>query len=145
MLLLEKNSNISYCEYFQVFLSNKTNLFLALSLVFISIIAYPLILPHISHPSMIYHIGIHIASFDVALFLTLISVWSFKKTKSKRVLLTSLSFGTLLVVEFLYLLQSSNVLGEYHLPYIGVEAPHILLLFMLVFFAVGVARVEKRW
>jgi hypothetical protein len=26
-----------------------------------------------------------------------------------------------------------------------VEAPHILLLFMLVFFAVGVARVEKRW
>jgi len=142
--LLEKNSNISYCEYFQVFLSNKTNLFLALSLVFISIIAYPLILHHTSHPSMIYHIGVHIASFDVALFLTLISVLSFKKTKSRRVLLTSLSFGTLLVVEFSYLLQSSNVLGEYHLPYIGVEAPHILLLFMLVFFAVGVARVEKR-
>jgi hypothetical protein len=93
---------------------------------------------------MIYHIGVHIASFDVALFLTFISVLSFKKTKSKRVLLTSLSFGTLLVVEFLYLLQSSNVLGEYHLPYIGVEAPHILLLLMLVFFAVGETRVEKR-
>ena len=144
MLLLKKDSNISYYEYFQVFLSNKTNLFLVLSLVFISIIAYPLILPHMNHPSMIYHIGVHIVSFDVALFLTFISVLSFKKTKSKKVLLTSLSFGTLLVVEFLYLLQSSNVLGEYHLPYIGIEVPHILLLFMLVFFAVGVIKVEKR-
>jgi hypothetical protein len=144
MLLLKKDSNISYYEYFQVFLSNKTNLFLVLSLAFISIVTYPLILPHISHPSMIYHIGVHIASFNVALFLTFTSVSSFRKTKSKRVLLTSLSFGTLLIVEFLYLLQSSNVLGEYHLPYIGVEVPHILLLFMLVFFAVGIIKVEKR-
>lgn len=144
MLLLKKDSNISYYEYFQGFLSNKTNLFLVLSLAFISIVTYPLILPHISHPSMIYHIGVHIASFNVALFLTFTSVLSFRKTKSKRVLLTSLSFGTLLIVEFLYLLQSSNVLGEYHLPYIGVEVPHILLLFMLVFFAVGIIKVEKR-
>ena len=97
-----------------------------------------------NHPSMIYHIGVHIVSFDVALFLTFISVLSFKKTKSKKVLLTSLSFGILLVVEFLYLLQSSNVLREYHLPYIGIEVPHILLLFMLVFFAAGVIKVEKR-
>ena len=144
MLLLKKDSNIRYYEYFQVFLSNKTNLFLVLSSVFISIIAYPLILPHMSHPSMIYHIGVHIASFDVTLFLTFISLLSFRKSKSKRVLLTSLSFGILLVAEFLYLLQSSNILREYHLPYIGVEAPHILLLLMLVFFAVGVIKVEKR-
>ncbi len=93
---------------------------------------------------MIYHIAIHIISFDVALFLTFISVLSFKKTKSKRVLLTSISFGILLAVELLYLLQASSTLGEFHIPFIEIEVPHILLLLMLTLFAIGVIRVEKR-
>jgi hypothetical protein len=80
----------------------------------------------------------------MALFLTAISILSFKKTKSKRVLLTSLSFSTLLLVEFLYLLQSSEILGDYHIPYIEVELPHILLLLMVSLFAVGVVRVERK-
>ena len=80
----------------------------------------------------------------MALFLTVISVLSFKKTKSKKVLLTSLSFGILLVVEFLYLLQSSNVLGDIEIPFIDVEIPHILLLFMLALFAAGVIKVERK-
>ena len=142
--MLKKDTNISYYEYFQVLLSNKTNLFLALSIIFLSIIVYPLILPHLTHPSMIYHIAIHIISFDVALFLTFISILSFKKTKSKKVLLTSISFGTLLAVELLYLLQASNTLGEFHIPFIEIEVPHILLLLMLTLFAIGVIRVEKR-
>ena len=144
MVLLKKDANISYYEYFQVLLSNKTNLFLALSIVFLSIIVYPLILPHLTHHSMIYHIAIHIISFDMALFLTFISILSFKKTKSKKVLLTSISFGVLLAVELLYLLQASNTLGEFHIPFIEIEVPHILLLFMLALFAMGVIRVEKR-
>ena len=142
--MLKKDNNISYYEYLQVLLGNKTNLFLALSIVFISVIIYPLILPHLTHPSMIYHIVIHTISFDMALFLTFISILSFKKTKSKKVLLTSISFGILLAVELLYLLQASNTLGEFHIPFIEIEAPHILLLFMLALFAMGVIRVEKR-
>ena len=82
--MLKKDNNISYYEYFQVLLSNKTNLFLALSIAFLSIVVYPLILPHLAHPSMIYHIVVHIISFDVALFLTFISALSYKKTKSKK-------------------------------------------------------------
>ncbi len=142
--MLKKGANISYYEYFQVLLSNKTNLFLALSIVFLSVIIYPLVLPHLTHPSMIYHIAIHIISFDMALFLTFISILSFKKTKSKKVLLTSISFGILLAAELLYLLQASNTLGEFHIPFIEIEVPHILLLFMLSLFAMGVIRVEKR-
>jgi hypothetical protein len=142
--LLKKDTGISYYEYFQVLLSNKTNLFLALSIVFLTIIIYPLILPHLAHPSMIYHIVIHIISFDVALFLTFISALSFRKTKSKKVLLTSISFGILLAAELLYLLQASKTLGEFHIPLIEVEVPHIMLLLMLTLFAIGVIRVEKR-
>ncbi|MDQ4072727.1 MAG: hypothetical protein M3162_00340 [Thermoproteota archaeon] len=139
-----KDKNISYYEYFKIFLSSKRNLFLVLSIAFFSIIVYPLIIPHLNHPSMIYHIVVHIISFDVALFLTFVSALSFKKTKSKKVFLTCLSFGVLLFVEFLYLLQSSSILGEFHLPYIDVEIPHILLLVMLSLFAIGVLKVEKK-
>ena len=80
----------------------------------------------------------------MALFLTVISILSFKKTKSKRVLLTSLSFSILLIVEFLYLLQASDILGDYNIPYIEVELPHILLLLMVSLFAAGVIRVERK-
>lgn len=93
---------------------------------------------------MIYHIILHMISFDVALFLTTISVISFKKTKSKKILLTALSFGFLLFIEFLYLLQSSNLLGAFYIPLIEVEFPHVLLLIMLGLFAAGVLRIERK-
>lgn len=135
---------IRYYEHIQIFLNNKTHLFLILSISFTAIIFYPLILPHITHPSMVFHISIHILSLNFALFLTVISLLSFKKTKSKKVLLTSLSFIVLLAVEFLYLLQSSGTLGDFQIPYIDVEIPHILLLFMLTLFAAGVIKVERK-
>jgi len=134
----------NFFRYVQYILSKKTNLFLVLSISFTSIVVYPILLPHLFHPGMVFHIAIHILSFDMALFLTVISILSFKKTKSKKVLLTSLSFGILLIVEFLYLLQSSAILGDYHIPFIEVELPHILLLLMVSLFAVGVIRVERK-
>ena len=51
------------------------------------VIVYPIIIPHLTHPSMICHITIHIVSCDMALFLTSISLLSFKRTKSKMILL----------------------------------------------------------
>ncbi|HXS60504.1 MAG TPA: hypothetical protein VN703_06800 [Candidatus Sulfopaludibacter sp.] len=140
----KSSKNNGFYKHLQNFLKNKTNLLLVLSIVFTSIIFYPLIIPHLAHPSMIIHISIHILSLDMALFLTVISILSFKKTKSKKVLLTSLSFSVLLVVEFLYLLQSSNILGDFQIPFIEVEIPHMLLLFMLLLFAAGVIKVERR-
>jgi len=140
----ENNKNNRYYENLQNFINNKTNLFLILSISFTSIIIYPLLIPHLSHPSMVYHIAIHILSLDMALFLTVISILSFKKTKNKKVFLTFASFSILLIVEFLYLLESIDILGEIQIPLIDVEIPHILLLFMLSLFAFGVIRVEKR-
>jgi hypothetical protein len=137
-------SNSRYVGYIQNFLNNKTNLFLVLSILFTSSIFYPLIVPHLYHPSMIFHISIHILSLNLAIFLTFISILAFRKTKSKKVFLTSLSFGVLLSIEFLYLLQSTDILGDFRIPYIEIEIPHMMLLFMLILFAAGVIRVERR-
>jgi hypothetical protein len=141
--LLEGQNNISKDSLLRL-LSNKSNLFIILSIAVLTIVIYPIIIPHITHPSMIYHIILHMISFDVALFLTTISFISFKKTKSKKILFTALSFGFLLCTELLYLLQSSNLLGAFYIPLIEVEFPHVLLLIMLGLFAAGVLRIERK-
>jgi hypothetical protein len=93
---------------------------------------------------MTYPIIFHIFSFDVVLFLTFIYSISFKKTKSKKVLLLLSSFGIFLIIELLYLLQSSSLFGSLSIPYIGVEIPQTLLLFIVVLFAMEVLRIEKK-
>jgi hypothetical protein len=141
---LLKGENNIFRDSFLRLLSNKSNLFLILSISVLTIVIYPIIMPHLTHPSMIYHIILHMISFDVALFLTTISFISFKKTMSKKILFTALSFGFLLCTELLYLLQSSNLLGAFYIPLIEVEFPHVLLLIMLGLFAAGVLRIERK-
>jgi hypothetical protein len=142
--LLHKEDYFGAYEQIKEFLSNKTNLFLVLSLSVSSIIAYPFLVPHLSHPSMSYHILIHMISLDFAIFLTTISIISYQKMKSKKLLLTSLSFLSLLVIEIIYLLQASHIIMIFQIPLIEVEFSHILLLFMLVLFACGVLKTGKK-
>lgn len=92
---------------------------------------------------MIYHIIVHLIGFDIALFLTFVSALSFRRTRNLKILLTSVSFGVLLFVELLYLLESTDLLGEFQLPIIGVEFSHLLMVLMLSLFAIGILRVEK--
>ncbi len=142
--MLNKEDFYSAYEHMMKFLSNKTDLFLALSLSVSSIIAYPFLVPHLSHPSMSYHILIHIISLDFAIFLTTISLISYRKVKSKKLLLTSFSFLSLLVIEIIYLLEASHIITIFQIPLIEVEFSHILLLFMLVLFASGVLKTYKK-
>jgi hypothetical protein len=142
--LLKKDNTFSYTEYFKIFLNNKTNLFLVLSLSISSLIAYPFLIPHLTHTSMSYHIIIHMISLNIAIFLTTISFISFRKSKSKKLLLTAFSFVFLLLIETFYLLQASHFIRIFYIPLIEVEFSHLLLLGMLILFACGVLRVDKK-
>lgn len=143
-LLLKKYENFTKLEILKIFLNNKTNLFLVICIAFTSIIAYPFLIPHLSHTSMSYHIAVHILSLDIAVFITTISFISFKKTKNKKLLLTSFSFVFLLGVEMMYLLQASGIIKIIYIPTIDIELTHILLLGMLGMFVWGVLKVDKR-
>jgi len=52
----------------QRIVSSKTKLLIAISLTTVAGLSMPVILPHINHPSMIYHIVLHIVSLIVAVF-----------------------------------------------------------------------------
>ena len=120
-------------EHIKKFLSNKTNLFLALSLSVSSIIAYPFLIPHMSHPSMSYHILIHMISLDIAIFLSTISLISYTKVKSKKLLLTFFSFLFLLVIEIIYLLEASHIISIFQIPLIELEFSQLLIKYKISF------------
>ena len=106
-------------------------------------IVSPLIFPHLAHPSMIYHITLHIASLAIAVFLSIVSILAYTRSRSFRVLTMALGFMALSVVEFLYLLDASAVLSVFDFSNLGIELPHLILLLMLTMFGLGVLKVNK--
>ena len=100
----------------------------------------PLVIPHLSHPSMIYHIIVHLAGMIIATFLGLVSFLAYKRVQTTRILLMTIGFMALCSVEILYFLDAMDILPVAHLPIANVELPHVILLVMLTLFGVGVLK-----
>jgi hypothetical protein len=103
----------------------------------------PLVIPHATHPSMIFHIALHIASLTIAIFLTIVSFIAYRRSPSSRLLLMALGFTTLAAVEFFYLLDATGSLFMFNVPEINTELPHVILLVMITMFGLGVLKVSK--
>jgi hypothetical protein len=127
----------------QNMIANKAKLLIAISIIAVAVLSIPVILPHIEHPSMIYHIILHIASLVVAVFLTTISALAYGRSGSSRVLFMFFGFLTLTAFELIFLFSATNDIGEIAIPFIQIELPHIILLVMLSLFGVGVVKANN--
>jgi hypothetical protein len=123
--------------------ANKDKLLITISVITVAVLSIPVIFPHLNHPSMIYHIVLHIVSLVVAVFLTTISAVAYKRSASSRILFMFFAFLALTVVELIYLFNATGDIGEVALPFIHIELPHIILLVMLTLFGIGVLKVNK--
>jgi hypothetical protein len=103
----------------------------------------PLVLPHLSHPSMIYHIALHIASLAIAVFLSLVSVLAYSRSRTHRLLFMALAFMALGLVELLYLLDASSVISVFDFSALGIDLTHVILLAILTLFGLGVLKVNR--
>src|SRR5919106_1870569 len=104
----------------------------------------PLVIPHAAHPSMIYHILLHIAGLTIAIFLSIVSSLAFSRNRTTRMLLMAVGFMSLALVEFFYLLQAGGIaIGQVIIPTVNIELSHIMLLIMVSLFGLGVLRVNK--
>jgi hypothetical protein len=106
-------------------------------------VAAPLIVPHVTHPSMIYHIILHIASLTIAVFLSIVSVLAYRRSTGARLLFMALAFIALATVEFLYLLDATDIVSVFDISTLGIELPHVILLVMLAMFGLGVLKVNR--
>ena len=104
----------------------------------------PLVIPHVTHPSMIYHILLHMAGLTIAIFLSIVSVLAYSRNTTIRMLLLAVGFMSLALVEFFYLLQAGGiVIGQVIIPAVNIELSHIILLIMVSLFGLGVLKVNK--
>ena len=127
----------------QSLVASKAKLLIAISVIAVAVLSIPVILPHLNHPSMIYHIVLHIASLIVAVFLTVISAVAYRRSGSSRILFMFFGFLALIIVELIYLFNATEDIEEVALPLVHIELPHVILLIMLTLFGVGVIRVNK--
>lgn len=103
----------------------------------------PLVMPHLTHPSMIYHIALHIASLTIAVFLSIVSTLAYSRSRTYRLLFMTSGFIALALVELLYLLDASAIFSIIDFSTLGIELPHIILLAMLSMFSFGILKVNK--
>jgi hypothetical protein len=122
--------------------ASKPLLFGLTAAIVVGIIA-PLVLPHVMHPSVVYHVIIHIASVTIAAFLTIVSILAYKRAGGMRTLFMTLGFFALGVAEVFYLLQAAGLLAILDIPALDIEASHLILLAMLSMFGLGVLKVNK--
>lgn len=104
----------------------------------------PLVVPHVTHPSMIYHIILHLAGLTIAIFLSIVSVLAYSRNRTARMLLMTVGFMSLALVEFFYLLQAGAIaIGQIIIPAVNIELSHLILLTMVSLFGLGVLKVNK--
>ena len=104
----------------------------------------PLVIPHATHPSMIYHILLHMAGLTIAIFLSIVSSLAYSRNTTARMLLMAVGFMSLTLVELFYLLQAGGiVVGQFIIPAINIELSHMILLIMVSLFGLGVLKVNK--
>lgn len=121
---------------------NKAKLLGLVTAAVVGIVA-PILSPHVPHPSMIYHVVLHIAGLTIAVFLGIVSILAYGRSATRRMLMMSLGFLALVVVELLYLFDVTGLVTLLQIPATEIELPHIVLLFMISMFGMGVLRINK--
>ncbi|MEM2760902.1 MAG: hypothetical protein QXU32_12940 [Nitrososphaerales archaeon] len=122
---------------------SKPRLLASITIAVVAALSVPVILPHINHPTMIYHILLHVATVIVALFLSMVSIISYRRTHNARILLMTFGFMTLVAAELLHLLNATQNITDLIIPVVNIELSHIILLTMVTLFGMGVLKVNK--
>ena len=126
------------------FTESKPKLLAIISVVVVGVLAVPVILPHIGHVYMIYHILLHLVSLIISIFLGIVAVIAYKRNNSSRLLFMALGFLSLVVIECLYLVFATVNIEDIIIPVVRIELPHVILFAMLTLFGIGVFRVNSK-
>ena len=128
---------------FHNIISSKPKLLATITAVIIAIMAIPVILPHITDKSTIYHIFLHIASVIIAIFLGLVSILAYLRNRRSRLLFMTFAFFSLSVIEAIYLFDVSSNMEDIVIQGVDIEISHVIFVVTLALFGIGIFRVGK--
>jgi hypothetical protein len=124
--------------------SNKPKLLAVVAAGVLSVMAVPVILPHISDTSMIYHLLLHVISLIIAIFLGLVSILAYLRNGRARLLFMMFGFLLLSIIEATYLFDVTSKIEDIVIPIVDIELSHVIFLAMLTLFGIGIFRVNKQ-
>ena len=116
---------------------NKAGLLVLIASIVTSLSIIPFILPHVFHQEMIYHIIMHLVALIISQFLAVVSIMAYLKSRTTRILFMTLGFVTLVVAEYVYLLNSTEDFHPIFIPHANIDVSHLILLIMIIFFGVS--------
>jgi hypothetical protein len=130
--LLLRNYNNSPGTFY-----NKSRLLILIASIVISLSVVPFILPHLFHKHMIYHILMHLGALILSQFLAIVSILAYLKSRTSRILFMALGFVTLVIAEYVYLLNSTEDIHPMFISQANIELSHLILLIMVIFFGIS--------
>ena len=129
--MLRKYNNNSGTFY------NKPRLLVLIASIVLSLSVVPFILPHLFHQHMIYHILIHLVALIISQFLAVVSIMAYLKCRTSRIFFMMLGFITLVIAEYVYLMNSTENIHVMFIPQVNIEVSHLILLVMIIFFGIS--------
>ena len=124
--------------------SSKPKLLAVVAAAVLAVMAVPVILPHITDTSMIYHLLLHVISLIVAIFIGLVSILAYLRNGRSRLLFMMFGFLLLSIIEAMYLLDVTSKIEDIVIPIVDIELSHVIFLVMLTLFGIGIFRITKQ-
>jgi hypothetical protein len=124
--------------------SSKPKMLAVVTAAVLAVMAVPVILPHITDTSMIYHLLLHVISLIIAVFLGLVSILAYLRNGRSRLLFMMGGFLLLAIIEAMYLVDVTSKIEDIVIPIVDIELSHVIFLVMLTLFGIGIFRVNKQ-
>jgi hypothetical protein len=124
--------------------SSKPKMLAIVTAAVLAVMAVPVILPHITDTSMIYHLLLHVISLIIAIFLGLVSILAYLRNGRSRILFMMFGFLLLSIIEAMYLFDVTSKIEDIVIPIVDIELSHVIFLVMLTLFGIGIFRVNKQ-
>ena len=85
----------------------KSRLFSLVVVGVVSILALPVILPHLLHGFHIAHILLHVGGLTLAVFIAIIATLAYAKLRTKRLLFSAIAFHVFILAEVVLLIDTT--------------------------------------
>ena len=103
-------------------------------------ISIPVIMPRLFEHYESFHILLHMGGIGFASFLTAVAAVAYRKVKTRRLLFTTIAFGTFILSETFWLIDAAWQSKYYFWTFSSAEIGHVTVFFALLMFALSVFR-----
>ena len=124
---------------YQRFAESKAKLLTVIIIGVVGSVSIPVLLTHVYHGNHIYHLLLHTAGIILSVFLTTLSVNSYYRLRTKKMIITSIAVMTLTAAEIVQLINATetHVYNFFESPS---EISHLMMLGMIGLLAIAIFR-----